>query len=641
MKRTTLVPRVRSRAVLCAAFVVPLVTVGACKDDKKDSAADAAKTGDATKSEAGDAKDSGDAEKPGDDSAGGIAGKIAGGLVDDIAPADKVTRGDALGHILIANPNGMLDKVAKQAAPSKFAASVNEAAIKALGGMALGDKAAVVQHLDFAKPFGCVVVDSTVIDVPVACTMGYTGGSAALATDLGSDGKQADAGGHVAHYLIDGNDVFVDDLGGQVVVSNHTELFAKAKGYIESNMIGRAGKVATDIELVGFFDAASKRYRTQLDGLLAQMESASSVKTGKELVDAMMEYNKKSQRETFDRMSEIEQITIGLGLEPVGLVARFATFPVEGSKLQAQAKASAAGPMDPKTIQSLPESAFVVVGMNADWKAAMESEQFVSMRDLMIETYADATGKDAATVKGAVTNYMNETRDIYGNEWGFAFVHEPGTLGGIVMSQSLLKPGREHWRGFTKSFTPEAVLGKVGTDWVTWRFEEKVSTVDGVEVDRMIIEPGPKLAEEIKKEVAKSPEMATIESRLGGFKLVMDRAETADRAMYVFAPKAEERYMASLMAAAKGTGALGENKGIKLVFDRNPKVTSVMAVDGKAAIAWFKEIVPPEKAAEIPPGLGNDMGDMFMVTSYLDNGSQTGEFVIGQPLIDQVRKLAE
>jgi hypothetical protein len=633
MKRTTTVPRVLSRAVLCAALVAPL---GACKDDKKEAEGGAAKPADAEKPEGGEAKGPGDAKTPEDDASGGLAGKLAGGLVDDIAPADKVTRGDALGHILIANPKGMLEKVATQGAPAKFAASVNEAAIKTLGGMAMGEKAAVIQHLDFAKPFGCMVVDSTVIDVPVACTMGYTGGSAALATDLGSDGKQADAKGHVAHYVIDGNDVFVDDLGGQVVVSNHTELFGKAKTYIESNMIGRASKVATDIEFVGFFDAAAKRYRTQLDGALQMMEQASA-----KLVDAMMEYNKKSTRDTFDRMSEIEQITVGVGFEPVGLVARFATFPMEGSKLQEQAKAAAAGPMDRKTIESLPANAFMVVGMNADWKAAMDSESFVSMRDLMIETYADAVGKDAATVKASIVDYVNQTRDIYGNEWGFAFVHEPGTLGGLVMSQSLLKPGLEHWRGFTKTFTPESVLGTAGAEWVTWKFEEKVSTVDGIEVDRMIIEPGPKLAEEIKKEMAKSPELATVETRMGGFKIVMDRAETADRVMYVLAPKAEEPYMKALMAASKGTGALGESKGIKMIFDRNPKVSSVMAVDAKGAIAWAKEIIPPEKAAQIPPDLGNDMGDLFVVTSYKDNGSQTGEFVMGQPFIDQLRKLAE
>lgn len=639
MKRTTTVPRVLSRTVLGAVLVVPLLAVGGCKDDKKEEGDGAAKTADADKPAEGEpAKPEGGKAK---DEAGGIAGKLAGGLVDDIAPADKVTRGEALAHILVANPKGMLEKVSKQAAPAKFAASINEAAIKTLGSMAMGEKGAVVQHLDFAKPFGCVIVDSTVVDFPVACTMGYTGGAAALTTDLGSDGKQADAAGHVAHYLIDGNDLYIDDLGDQVVVSNHTELYGKSKGYIESNLIGRASKVATDVELVGFLQAASTRYRSQLDGFLGQMESMSAKKTGEKFVDAMMDYQLKSQRQTFERLSEVEQMTVGLGLEPVGFVARFATFPVEGSKLQEQAKAAAAGPLDRATIEKLPDSAFVVVGMNIDWRAALESEQFVTMRDTALDAYAEATGKDAAAVKTAVADYTKEISGIYGNDWAFAFAHEPGTVGGIVMSQSLLKPGLEHWRNFGKVFTPEAVLGTEGTQWATWKFEEKVSTIDGVEVDRLTIEPGPKLAAEIKKETAKKSELAALEKKLGGFKLVMDRAETADRVLYVLAPAADEQYMKSLMAAEKGTGALGEAKGIKMIFDRNPNVSSVTAVDGKAMIAWLKEIMPPESAAKIPPDLGNDMGDMFVVTSYKDTGSQTGEFVIGQPLIDQLRKLAE
>ena len=38
-----------------------------------------------------------------------------------------------------------------------------------------------------------------------------------------------------------------------------------------------------------------------------------------------------------------------------------------------------------------------------------------------------------------------------------------------------------------------------------------------------------------------------------------------------------------LKPASKGTGALGDAKGIKMIFDRNPKVSSLMAIDGKAA----------------------------------------------------------
>lgn len=638
MTRTSSAPHVLGRAALCVALLAPL---GACKDDTKDTPADGeAKSGE-PKSDDG-TKAGGKEAADGGEKSGGLADKLAGGLVGDLAPADQIQRGDALGHFLVANPNGLLEEVAKQGAPAKFAPTVNEAALKALAGMALGDKAALVQHLDFGKPFGCMVLSSTVTDVPVACTMGYQGGAAALATDLGGEGKAADAGGHAAHYVLEGQDMFVDELGGQVVVSNHTEIFGKAKGYLEANMIGRASKLATDIEIVGFLGAAAKRYESQVDTLMSEMSRASSTRTGNKFTDAMMDYNQQSTTDMFDRLTEIEQITVGIGFEPVGFVSRFATFPVEGSKLQEQAKAAAAGPMQRTTLEALPSSAFLVAGMNADWKAAWDTEQFVKMRDFMLESYAEATGHDATAVKAAVATYVGETHEIYGNEWGFAFAHEPGTVGGMVISQSLKKPGRDHWRTMAKLLTPEMVLGTLGTDWVTWRFEEKVSEVEGVEIDRLTIEPGPELAKKIAEEVAKDSDLAAIETRVGGFKLVMDRGETADRAFYVFAPKAEGQYMKSLMTAAAGSsGTLAGNAGVKLIFDRNPKVSSVMAMDGKATIGWLKELLPPEKAGQIPADLGNDMGDFFFVTSYGSGGSQTGEMVVGQPLIDQIRKLAE
>ena len=80
-----------------------------------------------------------------------------------------------------------------------------------------------------------------------------------------------------------------------------------------------------------------------------------------------------------------------------------------------------------------------------------------------------------------------------------------------------------------RAYGAEVVMGKLGTDYVTWKLEEKVSEVDGAPVDRLTIEPGPKLAEKIKAEVAKDPKLAAIETKVGGFKIVMDRAETGDR----------------------------------------------------------------------------------------------------------------
>lgn len=613
----------------------------ACKDDDNE---------DATKTQAKDAPVDGapvvakDAD-PGQakDDKAGLAGKIAEGLADEIQPADKIQRGDALAHFMVAHPNEMLKELSTQAVPAKMAPMVNEAAIKGMLAFPLGDKASLAQGLDFSKPVGCMIVNSTVAKLPLACTLGFKDGAEGLATQLGSDGKQSDAKGHVAHFVLGGEHLFLDDLDGQVVVSNHEELFDKSKTYLSTSMLGRADEVASDVEVVAFVAAAAERYETELDQLRSLMEmGATAGKTGTPAIDAMMAYNAKSQKQSIDRMLEVEQLTVGLGFEPVGFVARYASFPVEGSKLHEQAKAMAAGPMQASTLTSLPDDAFVAFAMHADWKGTWESKLSEEARDVVLEAYADATGKNAADVKTVVNEWVASHAEIYGDEMAFAMAYEPGTQGGIVSTQSIKKPGgRELYKKMAKEFTPQAVLGPIAKEWVTWSFEIDATTVDGVPIDRMTIEPGPKLAAKIKAEGG--PELAEIEKRLGGFKFVIDRAETSDRVYYVFAPKAEEQYLKSAVAASKGTGSLDRDKGIQQLLDRNPSVSMAIAFNGAKTLQWVGDVFPEKVTSKIPPGLalGNDFGDSYVVSSYGNGGSQTGEWVVGQPLIDQIKTLAE
>jgi hypothetical protein len=629
--------RVLVRVALSVALFSPI----ACKDDPKP---DEAKPADAAKPAAKDGADATAKDAPTDQDSGGktgLAGKIADGLSADIAPADKITRGDALAHIMVAHPTKFLDEIRDQVTPSKFAGMVNEAALKTLGSAPLGDKAALAQGLDLSKPLGCVLVNSTVVDVPVACFVGFKDGAAGFVEELGEEGKQADASGHTAHYELGGEHVFIDELSGEVVVSNHTDLFAKAKPYLETNMIGRASSVASDIEMVGFVAAAATRYESQLESVKGLMAMASAgSKTGEPAVDAFMDYNRKSQEQSFERILEMEQFTIGIGLEPVGFVARFASFPVEGSKLQEQAAALAAGPMDHATVTALPNSAWMAFGMHADWYGTWDSELSAEMRTIVIDAYAEATGKNAADVTTAVTGWVKANAEIYGNDMAFAMAYEPGTQGGIISSQSIKKAGgRDLYKKLSTEFTSEAVLGPIAKDWVTWSFELDAATVEGIAIDRMTIVPGPKLESKIRAEGG--PELAEIEKRLGGLKLVLDRAETADRVYYVFAPKAEDKYLASALAAAKGTNSLADDKGIALLLARNPSISMAMAFNGAKTLEWVRDVFPPEATAKIPTGLGNDFSDSYMVSSYGKGGSQTGEWVMGQPLIDQIKKLAE
>jgi hypothetical protein len=67
----------------------------------------------------------------------------------------------------------------------------------------------------------------------------------------------------------------------------------------------------------------------------------------------------------------------------------------------------------------------------------------------------------------------------------------------------------------------------------------------------------------------------------------------------------------------------------------------MFAVDVKGGAAWLRELLPAEDAAKIPPNLGNDLSDVYMAQSYSESGTQSGEFVVSQPFVDQLRALAE
>jgi len=121
---------------------------------------------------------------------------------------------------------------------------------------------------------------------------------------------------------------------------------------------------------------------------------------------------------------------------------------------------------------------------------------------------------------------------------------------------------------------------------------------------------------------------------------VVNRIETEGRVAWVIAPGADDKYAAAVVQALTGTDNLATDAGMTKVLDRNPGASALFAFDVKGMMAWLADVVPPEKRAELPPNLGNDLGDAFFVQSYGTTGAQSGEFVISQALIEQLRALA-
>ncbi len=563
-------------------------------------------------------------------------------VVADAAAAGegRLERGDALGHFVVPNPARLLGEVRRQAAPPSGAAFLDEASLRGLASLGLGARAGVAEHIALDRPMGCVLVDDASIDTPVACVVGYAGGSAAATTDLGSEGKHADAAGHVAHYVVEGQDLYLDDLGGHVVVTNHAAVFAKAKSYLERNVIGRADTITDDVEAVIYPKAAMGRYSKQVESLMSMMRGTPTPPADNPLAEAFVDYSRTSTERSFDYYRELDQVDFGLGLEPLGFVFRFAVFPTPGTSAQSDFQAIASGPIDTTLVQQLPAESWMVLASTIDWKAVWQLESAAPMRDVMIEAYAKAVGRDATAVRTALETFLEENSALYGRDAALSIMHLPGTQGGLVLSRKLASPARAGWKPWTDSFDPTTVLGPEGVKLVTWSFQPEALEVDGVAVDRWTIEPGPDAKAKLATE-ADPLVIAEIERRIGGLRLEIDRVELDDRVLFVVAPGAQERYIRAAIAAAKGGTSTGSDAGLRALLARNPDTSAIMAVDMAGALAWMREVLPAEATAQLPPALGSDLGDFYVSATYGASGRQHGELVLSQTMIEGLRKLAD
>lgn len=622
---------VRARSALAAACLA-LALPGCKKDEPADTKTADGKTADGTKT---DAKGTSTPEKPGTPTDPGTG---ANPTDQPLSPATQIQRGNVLAHFVVPNGSTLISEVGAQVVPTQQAAMLNESTLRAMAGGFLGERSKLATNLDLSKPMGCALVDTPATMVPVACVVGYTGGAAALATDLGSEGKQADAGGHTAKFSVGGQDIFIDDLAGNAVLSNHTELFEKSKSYLETNIVGRA--VVSDLEFVFFPSGLMTRYEAQIAPVLEQIKKAQPMPTGDNpFAKAMAAYS--SNERLVKVFKEMDQFTLTFSLEPIGFVTRTAMFPVAGSDLEKEYKLAAAGAFNAALLDELPKSAFLVAGAASNVHRVMESPSLADFKNNVVKAYAESLGKDPAATTAAIDAFIAENDKIYGDHAAFALVHEPGTLGAVVTLAELEagQSGRDSWKAWSAAFTPETVLGPTGIKKVTWSFQADAATIGGVAVDRWTIEPTEEVKAEMRKEGGE--ELKTWEPRLGGLKLVINRIEADGKAAFVIAPGSDDKIVQSVIDAMNGTNALAGDPGLTAITTRNSGVSGMFAVNVKGGVDWLKELMPADKAAQIPPNLGNGLDDFFMASSTAATGSTSGEFVVSQRFIDQIRALAK
>lgn len=560
-------------------------------------------------------------------------------------------KGVVFGHFVVPNGATVLTEAKEQLMIPAYKGFLDEAALRSMASLQLPEaRKPLSQNIEISKPFGCAVVDFKQYQkAPVACTFGYKGGAKQLVADLGEQDKQADAGDHVAKYRLEGEDVFIDDLGSHVVITGYDDLFGKTRGYLQENMIDRAGKIRGDLEAVAYVADAFEFYRADLQPFMDEyekMQQPSPSSTGHPGLDAAMkiwtDYNHKSTQQSIQSFGEMAQITAYVGIEKAGIVAGGSIVPVPGSKLETQSKAAGGGRIDPALTASAPVGT-VFLASTAVKPESFDNEQAAEVRGVLAQSWGALTKQDAAQAEQAMTNFVAEYRDLYAGHSMAALVDvEQSPLFGVVIAADLAsgKSARDSFHAFAKDFTPDAILGQEFSQYVSWKFDIEAVEVDGVKVDRFTLEPTPKAREMMEKEMS-DKDRKQVDQWFGGLRLIAHRAELDGRVVWTMAPKAEEAFAKQAIAAQKGQGSLAGSAGVEKMIAFDPAASGVFGMDIKAGLNWlrgFEELEP--ELREIPDGVGNDLSDVFVVFESRADGIFWGELVISQSLIDQGKDLA-
>ncbi len=617
-----------ARQRLIALSALPLVAaLGCTKKDPEPAASDS----EATKAQAPDGADT--AESAGNEPAAAGGDKPVGlgtealGLIQAATAAAEgaplLEHENILGHFMVGNAVASVKEIKTQAAPASVANMVDLEVAKSMAAMQLGERSSVALNVDLEKPFGCALVDTTVHDVPVACVLGYKGGAEELVKDLGTEGRKDDAKGHTAAFEIEGETVYIDALGDEVVLANHPELLDKAKSYLETNIVGRADKAIADFEVVMYPADAAVRYAKEVEDLTKAFDELSKAGAG-------------SPGDLRKRVAELDQVAFGFGLTPDGAHFSAAAHAKSGSELQTDFDTAYAGRMDPAFVSKMPATTFAFMGAESG-SGITNTDNWKKGVDMIAESMADELGVDAAKFRAELEAFVDEEAELYSRDLVAGLVFEPGTLGATILEVGKTAPGRDKWKAWTERFTAEAVLPPKGKEAVTWSFEAGATTIDGVEIDRWVIKP----TAEALREAATDPDFEVIRKKWPELELTIDRAELDDRVIFVASPTGSDAYMTSAIAAARGTKTMADHAGWSELGTDRSGLTALYAVDVAAGVEWVRALIPADKAAEIPSPLGVDLRDVTMVLRHPAPGVVAGSFTISQPFIDQLRRAAD
>lgn len=328
------------------------------------------------------------------------------------------------GHVRVPSPSKLLAEL-RNVVPLVQRPALDEAVLRNVLRMQMGEKAAIADHLDLSRPMGCVVASPKRAKLPVACAVGYVGGLSALLEDLGPEGRMSVADDH-AHYQFGSDQVFLAAMGDHVAVALAPELIADTRAQLQREIIDApAGgeEVVAVVHPAVIFDDA----RAEIDDFIAKIATTPSVAVNPGYAEL--------QRRQWLSYAELEHITLWADLADGGVRLGYRGTALPGTATEKAYRAGAELGLDAELMGALPADSLAVFGVAMSFASLVDDPNVAAYMDAL-----GAAGADAAELARRSREGMLAWTELGTGHAAVALLHERGTKGAMVMAYRI-KPG--------------------------------------------------------------------------------------------------------------------------------------------------------------------------------------------------------
>jgi hypothetical protein len=476
---------------------------------------------------------------------------------------------------------------------------LDEAVLRNIMRMGMGEQAAIADHLDFSRPMGCVVASPKRAKIPVACAVGYVGGLSALLEDLGPKGRMSAADDH-AHYQFGNDQVFLAAMGDHVAVAVAPELISDTRAQLQREIIdaptGGEEVVAVVHPAVIFEDA-----KGEIDDFIAKIATAPAVATNPGYAEL--------QRKQWLSYAELEHVVLWTDLAEGGVRLGYRGTALPGTATETGYRAGADLGLDAELTGALPADSLAVFGMGMSFASLVD--------DPNIAAYMDAIGSggaDAGELARRSREGMRAWTELGTGHAVVGLLHERGTKGAMVMAYRI-KPGIDALPKF-RSLMQGIYGGPGGNGLFELRLREGAFRDGKTRGDLYVLTPTAKgLAQ---------PGMSALFGKLGPDPSLQAAYVQRGDVLYLAmsAGKGADRALRRTLAVRPGAG-VGARPDARALLDAHRSADFMMGVDVAAVAKWLVAIgVIDPPAFPMPPGLDGAQ------LSWRSGGEREREIVI-------------